>query len=55
MTPKKWVIAASLFVICTLVAVPAIGQRPAQNVLVANGAGQPVPTAPRAQPTSPAR
>ncbi len=45
----KWMIALSLFATCTLVAIPAIAQGkpapPTQNVLVVNGAGQPVPTA----------
>ena len=42
----KWMIAAFLFTACALLSVPAVGQaRPTQNVLVVNGAGQPVPTA----------
>jgi hypothetical protein len=45
----KWMIALSLFATCTLVAIPAIAQGkpgpPTQNVVVINGAGQPVPTA----------
>ena len=53
MTPnlRKWMIALSLFAACTLIAVPAIAQSkpapgpPPQNVVVVNGAGQPVPTA----------
>jgi hypothetical protein len=45
----KLIFILSLFAACTLVAVPAIAQSkpgpPTQNVLVVNGAGQPVPTA----------
>jgi hypothetical protein len=46
---SKWMFTMSLFATCTLVAIPAIAQGkpapPTQNVLVVNGAGQPVPTA----------
>jgi hypothetical protein len=45
----KLMFIVSLFAACALVAVPAIAQGkpgpPTQNVLVVNGAGQPVPTA----------
>jgi hypothetical protein len=46
---SKWMFTVSLFATCTLVAIPAIAQSkpapPPTNVLVINGAGQPVPTA----------
>jgi hypothetical protein len=46
---SKWMFTVSLFATCTLFAIPAIAQSkpapPTQNVLVVNGAGQPVPTA----------
>lgn len=50
MTHKsKWMLTVSLFATCTLFAIAAIAQSkpapPTQNVLVVNGAGQPVPTA----------
>ena len=43
---QKLMFIVSLFAASALVAVPAIAQgKPTQNVLVVNGAGQPVPTA----------
>ena len=46
---KPWreplLLALPLLAACTLVAVPALGQKPSQNVLVVNGTGQAVPTA----------
>src|SRR5215469_8459214 len=45
-TRWKWMIAMFLLAACVFLTVPAIGQaKPTQNVLVVNGAGQPVPTA----------
>src|SRR5215467_12524998 len=45
-TRWKWMIAMSLLAACVFLTVSAIGQvKPTQNVLVVNGAGQPVPTA----------
>jgi len=55
----SWMTALSLFVACTLVTLPGTGQvkapgpppPPTQNVLVVNGSGQPVPTAPQGTTT----
>src|SRR5579871_5223433 len=49
--PKKWMLAVSLPAACALSVLPATAQTrqapamPAQQVLVVNGSGQPVPTA----------
>jgi len=53
MTRKsQWIMAAGLFAALALASVPVIAQQknpgmPTQNVLVVNGSGQPVPTAPQ--------
>ena len=52
---SNWVFPVSLVVAWTLITVPAVAQKqapgppppPTQNVLVVNGSGQPVPTAPQ--------